>query len=141
MFEIRVTCAPAESEGILAALSDVFHTKDVNHLPAGHADKERLYLTGEHRPQDTRPTMWQHVQTVVAWLNISNANTSHETAMRLLKVTEEAGEAVQAYLGAAGQNPARASPTARTTWPMSSATSSLPLRSPCIRSPTTPKPS
>nr|WP_234365082.1 hypothetical protein [Streptomyces sp. RTd22] len=29
----------------------------------------------------------------------------HETAMRLLKVTEEAGEAAAAYIGMTGQNP------------------------------------
>ncbi|MEU7302640.1 hypothetical protein [Streptomyces sp. NPDC007206] len=31
--------------------------------------------------------------------------TDHETAMRLLKVTEEAGEAAAAYIGMTGQNP------------------------------------
>ncbi|MER5222349.1 MazG-like family protein [Streptomyces flaveus] len=48
---------------------------------------------------------WAHVRTVVAWLDASNGTSAHETAMRLLKVTEEAGELSQAYLGMQGQNP------------------------------------
>ncbi|MCX4557477.1 MazG-like family protein [Streptomyces phaeochromogenes] len=43
--------------------------------------------------------------TVVDWLDASNGTSAHETSMRLLKVTEEAGEVAQAYIGLQGQNP------------------------------------
>nr|WP_308433690.1 MazG-like family protein [Streptomyces hiroshimensis] len=48
---------------------------------------------------------WLHARTVVAWLDAINGTGAHERSMRLLKVTEEAGEAAQAYLGWQGQNP------------------------------------
>jgi DNA polymerase III alpha subunit len=41
----------------------------------------------------------------VAWLDAHNGTGQQETALRLLKVTEEAGEAAAAYIGATGQNP------------------------------------
>ncbi|MEV7389527.1 MazG-like family protein [Streptomyces sp. NPDC091215] len=42
---------------------------------------------------------------IAAALNTANGTAEHETAMRLLKVTEEAGEATAAYIGMTGQNP------------------------------------
>ncbi|WAU86577.1 MazG-like family protein [Streptomyces sp. Qhu-G9] len=43
--------------------------------------------------------------TVVDWLDASNGTSAHETSMRLLKVTEEAGEVAQVYIGMQGRNP------------------------------------
>ncbi|MEU5311888.1 MazG-like family protein [Streptomyces sp. NPDC021562] len=42
---------------------------------------------------------------IAAVLNTTNGHSEHETAMRLMKVTEEAGEATAAYIGMTGQNP------------------------------------
>ncbi|MFE7117229.1 MazG-like family protein [Streptomyces sp. NPDC057654] len=48
---------------------------------------------------------WPHVRRCVGWLDAHNGTGREETAMRLLKLSEEVGETVQAYLGAVGQNP------------------------------------
>ncbi|MFK0104763.1 MazG-like family protein [Streptomyces sp. NPDC091217] len=45
---------------------------------------------------------------IVAVLNAVNGEGEHEVAMRLMKVTEEAGEASAAYIGMTGQNPRKA---------------------------------
>ena len=49
--------------------------------------------------------LWPVTDRIVAALNTVNGVGEHETAMRLLKVTEEAGEAAAAYVGMTGQNP------------------------------------
>ncbi|MFF8535375.1 hypothetical protein ACF07B_26095 [Streptomyces sp. NPDC015532] len=49
--------------------------------------------------------LWPVTARIVAALNAANGEGEHERAMRLLKVTEEAGEAAAAYIGAVGQNP------------------------------------
>lgn len=49
--------------------------------------------------------VWAHVGRIVGWLDEKNGRGGHEKAMRLLKVSEEAGEAAQAYIGLQGQNP------------------------------------
>nr|WP_242587702.1 MazG-like family protein [Streptomyces sp. MST-110588] len=41
----------------------------------------------------------------MTWLNTRNGTGEEETALRLLKITEEAGEVTRAYLGMTGQNP------------------------------------
>ncbi|UBI41329.1 MazG-like family protein [Streptomyces mobaraensis] len=38
-------------------------------------------------------------------MDAANGTGAHETALRLLKLGEEVGEVVQAYLGMTGQNP------------------------------------
>lgn len=48
---------------------------------------------------------WPTIARLVAWLDASNAPSDHETAMRLMKLTEETGEVMQAYIGYVGQNP------------------------------------
>ena len=45
------------------------------------------------------------VADITAWLDESNPESAHEDAMRVLKLTEEAGEAAAAYIGMVGQNP------------------------------------
>jgi rubrerythrin len=50
-------------------------------------------------------TLWRHVATLVAWLDAANPRTDHEIACRVMKLAEETGEAVAAYIGMTGQNP------------------------------------
>ncbi|MDH6576848.1 MazG-like family protein [Kitasatospora sp. MAP5-34] len=58
---------------------------------------------------DNRPTRtadeWGTIRQLVAWLDQKNGSSDHETAMRLMKLSEEVGETMQAYIGAIGQNP------------------------------------
>ncbi|WP_432188657.1 hypothetical protein [Streptomyces sp. Tue6028] len=49
--------------------------------------------------------LWPVAARLVAALNAANGDGEQERAMRLLKVTEEAGEAAAAYIGVTGQNP------------------------------------
>ena len=51
------------------------------------------------------PAMWRHVATLTAWLDAANPRTDHEVACRVMKLAEETGEAVAAYIGMTGQNP------------------------------------
>lgn len=60
-------------------------------------------------------SLWPLAARITATLDATNGTSPHEIAMRLLKVGEEAGEASAAYIGATGQNPARASPITTTT--------------------------
>ncbi|GII89014.1 hypothetical protein Ssi03_70040 [Sphaerisporangium siamense] len=48
---------------------------------------------------------WQILASLVDWLNRSNGTGDHEIAIRVMKVGEEFGEAVAAYVGMTGQNP------------------------------------
>jgi NTP pyrophosphatase (non-canonical NTP hydrolase) len=48
---------------------------------------------------------WGTVRAVRAWLDQVNGTGSHELTCRILKVTEEAGEAAGAWIGLTGQNP------------------------------------
>ncbi len=58
------------------------------------------------RTVDSRATdMWEILARQADWLDRSNGTGDHETAMRLLKIVEELGEAASAYLGVVGQNP------------------------------------
>ncbi|MFF4900160.1 MazG-like family protein [Streptomyces sp. NPDC001068] len=50
-------------------------------------------------------TLFPVAARIAAALNTANGHGEHETAMRLIKVTEEAGEASAAYIGMTGQNP------------------------------------
>ncbi|MFJ6901855.1 MazG-like family protein [Streptomyces hokutonensis] len=49
--------------------------------------------------------LWPVTARIVTALNDANGMGEHETAMRLMKVVEEAGEASAAYIGMTGQNP------------------------------------
>jgi hypothetical protein len=49
--------------------------------------------------------VWDHVARYVMWLDAANGRSPHETAARIMKITEEAGEAVAAYFGVTGANP------------------------------------
>lgn len=45
------------------------------------------------------------IATINQWLDIANAKIPEDSAMRVMKIGEEYGEAVQAYIGMTGQNP------------------------------------
>ena len=49
--------------------------------------------------------VWDHVAPTVAWLDAANGRGPHGTAVRVMKIGEEAGEAVAAYIGLTGANP------------------------------------
>lgn len=51
------------------------------------------------------PDQWKTIRRLVQWLNTNNGTSPHETAMRLMKLTEETGEVMSAYIGMTGQNP------------------------------------
>lgn len=48
---------------------------------------------------------WAAVRGLAAWLDEHNGRDQHELSMRIFKLTEEVGEAAQAYIGMTGQNP------------------------------------
>lgn len=123
MFEIRITCDNTETEQIVNALPAAFVIESIRKAPARDQAKTRLYLAADHQPDHADTAQpWAHAKTVKAWLDDRNGRSPEETALRLLKITEEAGEAAQAYIGVRGQNPARASPTTPTMWPPSCVT-------------------
>lgn len=47
----------------------------------------------------------QAVKASVCWLDEHHGNGRPQQSLRILKVTEEAGEAAQAWIGFVGQNP------------------------------------
>ena len=49
--------------------------------------------------------VWDHVARTVAWLDADGGRGPHEIAVRVMKIAEETGEAVSAYIGLTGQNP------------------------------------
>jgi hypothetical protein len=49
--------------------------------------------------------VWDHVARAVAWLDAANGRGPHQTAVRVMKIAEEAGEAVAAYIGPPAPNP------------------------------------
>ncbi|ANS67960.1 hypothetical protein SLINC_5736 [Streptomyces lincolnensis] len=49
--------------------------------------------------------LWPVTVRIAAALDTASGTSEHEAAMRLMKVTEEAGEASAAYIGMTGQNP------------------------------------
>ncbi|MET9445048.1 MazG-like family protein [Streptomyces sp. NPDC006610] len=48
---------------------------------------------------------WATIRGLVAWLDSENGRSDTEIGLRILKLTEEAGEVAQAWIGAVGQNP------------------------------------
>ncbi|MFC8095254.1 MazG-like family protein [Streptomyces sp. NPDC057301] len=58
--------------------------------------------------------LWPVAANIAARLDTANGCGEHEQAMRLMKVTEEAGEASAAYIGATGQNPRKGTTHTRT---------------------------
>lgn len=54
------------------------------------------------------------VTASVAWLDAANGRDDQELTLRILKVTEEAGEAAGAWIGALGTNPRKGTTHTRT---------------------------
>jgi NTP pyrophosphatase (non-canonical NTP hydrolase) len=48
---------------------------------------------------------WSTIKHLVAWLDQQNGASDNEISLRILKLTEEAGEVAQAWIGVQGQNP------------------------------------
>lgn len=48
---------------------------------------------------------WAAVSATRTWLDEANGTSPMELTCRILKLTEEAGEAAAAWIGASGQNP------------------------------------
>lgn len=51
------------------------------------------------------PDQWNTIRDLVAWLDRENGRSPDEISLRILKLSEEAGEAAQAWIGVRGQNP------------------------------------
>ncbi|MET7806932.1 hypothetical protein [Micromonospora chersina] len=49
--------------------------------------------------------IWETARDARAWLDAANGTGHAELTVRLLKLTEEAGEAAAAWIGVLGQNP------------------------------------
>jgi hypothetical protein len=49
--------------------------------------------------------LWSTAAAAAHWLAETNGHGDHETAMQIMKITEEAGEVTSAYIGMTGQNP------------------------------------
>lgn len=52
--------------------------------------------------------LWNDIAAINAWLDSSvppGLSSAHDDAMRIMKIGEEMGEAIQAYIGVVGQNP------------------------------------
>lgn len=48
---------------------------------------------------------WSTIRRLVAWVDQQNGRSDAEVSMRILKISEEAGEVAQAWSGVHGQNP------------------------------------
>jgi hypothetical protein len=58
------------------------------------------------RPEPSPATdPWATIALLTAWLDNHNGSSTPETALRLMKVQEEAGEVAAAWIGVTGQNP------------------------------------
>jgi len=55
MFEIRIICAPADTDRVTATLRDAFATGAVRTYPTRDGERTRLYATADHRPE---PEPW-----------------------------------------------------------------------------------
>lgn len=55
MFEIRVICAPADTDHVVAALDRTFNAGTITVHPARDGKQNRLYLRADHR---TDPESW-----------------------------------------------------------------------------------
>lgn len=49
--------------------------------------------------------MFADIAAINAWIERANGQSEHEDSMRVMKIGEEYGEAVAAYIGMTGQNP------------------------------------
>lgn len=82
------------------------HVRALNDLLAerGRPSRYAVRLVGG-RPVSVPPPLWAAASRAADWLQAANGAGEHETAMQLMKVGEEVGEVMQAYIGVTGQNP------------------------------------
>jgi len=69
-----------------------------------------LMIATPGTPREPQPALvddgqWATIHGLVGWLDAANGRTSEEITLRILKLTEEAGEVAQAWIGVQGQNP------------------------------------
>jgi len=67
--------------------------------------EHRPYLAAGDAAEQPAPDPWAVVARLTAWLDDHNGSSTPETALRLMKVSEEAGEVAAAWIGVVGQNP------------------------------------
>lgn len=79
------------------------HLAELNDLLAERGSDRRFGI-GPDSPPAPSP-LWAAARRSVAWLDAANGASERETQMRLMKLVEEAGEVMQAYIGTVGQNP------------------------------------
>lgn len=114
MLRIGVPAFPASGGPCVSIYTpeEPFHLP-VDQVPAVIADLRRLAAAASGSsttaPQQPEPYLpadpWQTVARLTAWLDDRNGRSGTETALRILKVTEEAGEVASAWIGMTGQNP------------------------------------
>ncbi|TJZ99695.1 MazG-like family protein [Actinacidiphila oryziradicis] len=105
MIELRAICQRNEVPEVTDALRAGFTLDTLRCLPSRATDSVRLYATAAPSTNTGPLTAWLHVRALVSWLDAHNESGPHETAMRLMKLTEETGEVMAAYIGMTGQNP------------------------------------
>jgi hypothetical protein len=70
---------------------------DITTLPPGAP------VTEEEPPLHV--CVWDHIARTVAGLDAANGRSPQETAVRVMKIAKETGEAMAAYIGPAGASP------------------------------------
>lgn len=101
----------AESEDLAGARLSLWeeqqHTARLRAaLESARRGRRQLRAQAVQAAEDlANPLPWARVRAIVNRLDATNGTSPHETAMRLLKLVEEAGEVAQAYIGMTGQNP------------------------------------
>lgn len=69
------------------------------------ANQHRRRALGLDESRDGAWNLFADIADITAWLDESNPTGPHEDSMRVMKIGEEFGEAVAAYIGMVGQNP------------------------------------
>lgn len=88
--------SPDDLDDELDTVLESLHTKQLTEIT------RRL---GDLSTRCPTPDLFTAVADITAWLDACNPVGPHEDSMRVLKLTEEAGEAAAAYIGMVGQNP------------------------------------
>jgi hypothetical protein len=106
--------APALSDGersFLAYALDLTFDMMANDASGFGSADQAAYATlrklagGEQQAPEAAADPWAVVARLAAWLDDHNGSSTPETALRLMKVQEEAGEVAAAWIGVVGQNP------------------------------------
>jgi phosphoribosyl-ATP pyrophosphohydrolase len=62
-------------------------------------------MTSTLETRDQVNWIWRQIEGLTSWLDAKNGRSDHEITLRIMKITEEAGEVTAARLGMLGQNP------------------------------------